>query len=368
MKEKYKLEEISDIIMGQSPSSDTYNSNGDGLPFFQGKSEFGEVFPTAVVWCSTPQKIAEAGDILISVRAPVGPTNLVKEKCCIGRGLAAIRPNLNKIDRDFLLLQLKYLESDLVKKGQGSTFEAIGTKELEGLMIFTPEFTQQIQISSLLKTQLAEVDMARKALEVQLSEIKSLSDALITKSILEGKSIKVKLGQVISEVKKGIGETWQDFPVMGATRKGLAPAKEPPGKSPQRYKPVFPGTVFYNPMRILIGSIAFVDQDDSPGITSPDYVVLQGKEGVVDSRWFYYWLRSTFGEMCIKSLARGAVRERMLFNRLAEGIIDLPAFSVQQNISDSLKELRSVYLQISNEIEELNRIPGKLLEKAFTLE
>ena len=96
---------------------------------------------------------------------------------------------------------------------------------------------------------------------------------------------------------------------MGATRDGVAPAKELPGKHPERYKPVVPGTVFYNPMRILIGSIAFIDEGDEAGITSPDYVVLRGKEGVVESRWFYHWLRSPLGEQCISSLARGAVRE-----------------------------------------------------------
>ena len=69
---------------------------------------------------------------------------------------------------------------------------------------------------------------------------------------------KVLLGDVLTEVKAGIGKDWAKYPVMGATRDGLAPAKERPGKSPQRYKPVFPGTIFYNPMRILIGSIAFV--------------------------------------------------------------------------------------------------------------
>jgi type I restriction enzyme, S subunit len=77
------------------------------------------------------------------------------------------------------------------------------------------------------------------------------------------------LGDVLIEVKTGIGKDWAKYPVMGATRDGLALAKEPPGKKPQRYKPVFPGTVFYNPMRILIGSIAFVDDDDPAGITSP---------------------------------------------------------------------------------------------------
>ena len=100
--------------------------------------------------------------------------------------------------------------------------------------------------------------------------------------------IQRRLGDVLIEVKQGIGGKWANYPVLGATRNGLAPAREPPGKHAAKYKPVLHGTVFYNPMRILIGSIAFVDDDDEPGITSPDYVVLRGREGEVDSRWFYY--------------------------------------------------------------------------------
>jgi type I restriction enzyme S subunit len=104
----------------------------------------------------------------------------------------------------------------------------------------------------------------------------------------------VFLGDVLTEIKSGIGADWAKYPVLGATRGGLAPAKEPPGKNPERYKPVFPGTIFYNPMRILIGSVAFVDEGDEPGITSPDYVVFQGKDGKVDSRRFPYELLRKF--------------------------------------------------------------------------
>src|SRR5207237_197336 len=103
-------------------------------------------------------------------------------------------------------------------------------------------------------------------------------------------------------------------PVLGATRSGLAPAKEGVGKQPQRYKPVRSGTIFYNPMRILLGSIALVDDRDTPGITSPDYVVMRGHEGVLHPVWFYHWFRSRAGAEFIKSLTRGAVRERLLFN------------------------------------------------------
>ena len=86
-----KLGDLCDIVMGQSPPSSTYNSDGIGLPFFQGKAEFTELYPLTKKWCSEPKKIAELNDILLSVRAPVGDTNIANQKCCIGRGLAAIR-------------------------------------------------------------------------------------------------------------------------------------------------------------------------------------------------------------------------------------------------------------------------------------
>ena len=90
--QKATLAEVAEIIMGQSPSSQYYNSEGEGLPFFQGKAEFGELYPRPVKWCSKPNKVAQKDDVLMSVRAPVGPTNLAISECCIGRGLAAIRP------------------------------------------------------------------------------------------------------------------------------------------------------------------------------------------------------------------------------------------------------------------------------------
>jgi type I restriction enzyme S subunit len=173
------------------------------------------------------------------------------------------------------------------------------------------------------------------------------------------------LGDVLTEIKAGIGKEWAKYPVLGATRDGLAPAKERPGKNPERYKPVFPGTVFYNPMRILIGSIAFVDDGDERGITSPDYVVLRGKPGVVDSRWFYHWLRSPHGERCIQSLARGAVRERMLFNRLAEAEIELPDIDVQLRASRALIETRKMQAALRTQLSEIDLLPFRIVAESL---
>ena len=143
------LGDVCEIIAGQSPPSQYYNADGVGLPFFQGKADFGELNPTVRVWCSQPYKVAEAGDILISVRAPVGPTNLANSKCCIGRGLAAIRPGKD-VHTKYLLHYLRRIEPALSQTGRGSTFAAITVTELRNLEIPLPPLPDQRRIAAIL--------------------------------------------------------------------------------------------------------------------------------------------------------------------------------------------------------------------------
>ena len=247
----------------------------------------------------------------------------------------------------------------------GATVPGLSREDLETLLIPLPSVEKQRDIATLLKAQLAAVEEARQVATQQLSELTSFANAIVRESLAHPETQMQSLGDVLEEVKQGIGAGWAALPVLGATRDGLAPAKEPVGKNPERYKPVLPGTVFYNPMRILIGSIAMVDDDDTPGITSPDYVVLRGREGAVDSRWLYYWLRSPDGEHCIASLARGAVRERMLFNRLAEGEIALPPYPVQQAASRALAEVRPMKQRIEAQLRDIELLPARLLAQVF---
>jgi len=139
------IEDIAYVEMGQSPSSEFYNQNHEGLPFFQGKADFGRIYPTPRYWCTAPTKLAEKGDILISVRAPVGPTNVATERCCIGRGLAALRP-FQGYERDFLLLGLKRSERDLEALGAGTTFIAINRKHLLTFLLPLPPLAEQHRI------------------------------------------------------------------------------------------------------------------------------------------------------------------------------------------------------------------------------
>jgi type I restriction enzyme S subunit len=133
------------IVMGQSPDSTYYNNHKKGLPFYQGKSDFNNLYPTPRVWCEIPLKIAEENDILISVRAPVGSTNICQEKSCIGRGLAALR-SIDNTNNFYLLYFLRAFEKKISEMGVGSTFKAISKTNLETFKIAVPPLNEQKRI------------------------------------------------------------------------------------------------------------------------------------------------------------------------------------------------------------------------------
>tara|TARA_R110002167_G_scaffold366428_1_gene596654 strand:+ start:4937 stop:6904 length:1968 start_codon:yes stop_codon:yes gene_type:complete len=141
-----KLNDFALINMGQSPRSSSVSSiSKNGLPFYQGKTEFGDLFPTPKKWCSEPKKVAIKNDILISVRAPVGPTNIAQEKSCIGRGLTAITA-IGDTNHKYLLIVLRALESQVSDLGVGTTFAAIAQKDLQALPIPVPPIEEQARI------------------------------------------------------------------------------------------------------------------------------------------------------------------------------------------------------------------------------
>lgn len=131
-----RLNEICTIIMGQSPSSEFYNEHGEGLPFHQGVTNFGQHFPSDQVFCTAQNRIAKRGDILFSVRAPVGRINVANKKIIIGRGLCAIR-SINS-HQAFILYQLreKFKEEDSM--GGGTIFKAVTKDDMYSIKMLVP--------------------------------------------------------------------------------------------------------------------------------------------------------------------------------------------------------------------------------------
>lgn len=179
------MAESCEIVLGQSPPSSTYNTEGNGLPFFQGKSEFGDIYPAPKKWCSKPQKIAKPKDILISVRAPVGPTNICVEESCIGRGLAAIRPKDN-MSHMYIFYYLRLIEEEWNTKATGTTFKAISGDTLRRQAIPLPLLPEQERIVERIESLLTQLDAGVAGLKRVLAALKRYR-ASVLKAACEGK-------------------------------------------------------------------------------------------------------------------------------------------------------------------------------------
>ena len=198
------LKDVCKINMGQSPDSSSYNDDGEGIPFFQGNADFGERYPITRVWCASPNKLAEAGDILISVRAPIGALNYAKEKCCIGRGLAALTPDKSKVSLDFVYWFLKGKKAELNSKGTGSTFKAIGRKVLEEIKVPNIDFNKQHEYAEILERTYAIIQKRNNELRLLDNLIKARFVEMFGDSIKNPKKYPVhQLSEYITSLTSG---------------------------------------------------------------------------------------------------------------------------------------------------------------------
>ena len=217
-----ELSSIADLIMGQSPPSSTYNDIGEGLPFFQGKTDFGSRHPIARLFCNAPLKIAKPNDILMSVRAPVGPTNVADQECCIGRGIAAIRPRT--INGGFLYFNLRYMEKSIANLGSGSTFHAINKSQLASIEvnIHNFDFPEQRKIAKLLELVQHVIEQQEQLIALTAELKKALLHQLFTQGLCGEPQKQTEIGPV--------PESW-DVMKLGDVAKfqtGGTPARDNP--------------------------------------------------------------------------------------------------------------------------------------------
>ncbi|HHA1281880.1 TPA: restriction endonuclease subunit S [Enterobacter asburiae] len=167
-----------DVTMGQSPPGSTYNEIGSGLPFFQGKTDFGFRFPSNRIYCSEPKRMAKKYDTLISVRAPVGDINLAAEDCAIGRGLAAARHKSGSISFTYYVMNSlsKYFE---VFEGEGTVFGSINQKDFKAL----PLIKYPGEIITKFDEFCGNWDKRINNLSVEISTLTDLRDTLLPKLI-----------------------------------------------------------------------------------------------------------------------------------------------------------------------------------------
>ena len=176
--EEKKLGEVCKVIAGQSPEGKFYNRDGEGLPFYQGKKDFGTKFispPTT--WTTDVTKEAQQGDVLMSVRAPVGPVNFATQRVCIGRGLAAIRAS-SSIDNEFLFNFLVKHESE-IEGSAGAVFSSINKAQIEDIPIPIPPLAEQKSIVAILDEAFEAIAAAKANAEKNLRNARELFDSYL---------------------------------------------------------------------------------------------------------------------------------------------------------------------------------------------
>lgn len=174
--------EIATLIMGQSPGSDSYNFEKNGIPFYQGKTDFGRIHPSARVWCSKPLRIANKDDVLISVRAPVGDANLADERCCLGRGVAAVRPS-SLANAVYMFFAIQSVKPKLESLSTGTTFESVNKTALEELEIPFPSKAEQEKIAAILWKAQQAINAEEKLVAASLELKKTTLEKVFTQGL-----------------------------------------------------------------------------------------------------------------------------------------------------------------------------------------
>ncbi len=370
-----------ELIMGQSPPSNTYNLEKIGLPFFQGKAEFGKIFPTAKKYCSEPTRIAEKNDVLISVRAPVGPTNLANERCCIGRGLAAIRCKQNVLPR-FLLYALRSIEGDIASSvcDQGGGFTAIKKSQLKAVQIPVPPLDEQRRIVARIEELTRRAEEARRLREEAVEgianlfqmELKRIFSPKVTNDWAEydGRQVfDIVRGQVNPREKPYI-----DLPHIApnSIESGTGRLLKNQVKTPRELR-LKSGKYHFNPSHVLYSKIRpnlrKVVLPDFEGTCSADmYPLIPNTEVVTREFLALCLLAPPFTQYAVENSDRNAMpkinRSAMLGYRMK-----LPSIEAQREIVSDIKQIQEKADEItvlqSEAAREMDRFQPALLAKAF---
>nr|WP_082784418.1 restriction endonuclease subunit S [Gluconobacter thailandicus] len=377
-----KLEDFCDVTAGQSPAGHLINKTEEGLPFFQGKGEFGTDYPGAKNWCLHPPKQAERNDILISVRAPVGPTNYAPEACGIGRGLASVTP-LQNIPSSFVRNTLRVMEPELKSKATGSTFEAITTKVLKNSKVHLPPLAEQRRIVAKLDSLTARIARARAELE-RVQQLRGAFTARFLRKIFSAEIEKYfPLREVITSIDAGKNLKCEERPPkrneLGIVKVSAVSSEifrpEEAKTLPQSYLPPERDLITNGDVLLarasgslkLVGRIAVAERCDGNLYLSDKVLRINIDKTWKD--WVVWFLRSPLGREQIESFSSGISMHNIgqnNFKRIKIPFVDLPGREGKiSSLIRGLKDINHLETEAQRALTLLNRLESSLLAKAF---
>ena len=377
--QKYLLKDIAAIIAGQSPESKYYNTNGEGIPFFQGKADFGALYPNIRTYCSQPIRIAEKDDILLSVRAPVGPTNLSPGKVCIGRGLTAIRPG-SSIRLKYLLYFFRYYEAQLQKSGTGTTFKAITQNVIKNIEVPVPSLDEQERIVSKIEELFSKLDASVAELKIAKEKLKVYRQAVL-KEAFTGLSNKRPIREMTSIVTSGSRGWAKYYSNSGAkfirignlTRDSIKiDLSEPQYVSPPvnaegaRTK-LQPNDVLVS-ITADLGSIGLVTEVVGEAYINQHIALVRFKNSE-QSEFMAWYLRSDWGQKDLLKNKRGAGKLGLGLNDIRDAkvpvVSDEQAKTIVFEISGRLSVCDSIEQTVDTSLQKAEAMRQSILKQAF---
>lgn len=388
-----KLGDVCEIVMGQSPPSSTYNTDQIGLPFFQGKAEFTEIYPEVRKWCSEPKKIAKPLDILVSVRAPVGSTNIANKKCCIGRGLAALRyPDCNK----YIFYYFRLIENKLDELGTGSTFKAISRKTLNDFEISLPPLSEQKKIVGKIEELFSDLENGVASFKKAKEQIKLYRQSVLA-SAFNGKLI----GNGNIDKKNGLPKGWEwvkNKDLLKYVTSGSRDWKKYYSSSGARFirtqdintnKLNLENTAYVNlPEKVEgkrslveegdllmtitganVGKVAIVDFPIKEAYVSQSVALLKYLDKKITKYLWYYFQAPDFGKTFIEKLVYGMGRPVLSLENMREVKVIICPYEQQKLIISEIEmrysEADNLEKALDESLTKAEALRQSILKKAF---
>jgi type I restriction enzyme S subunit len=369
-----KLGELADVIAGQSPDGSCYNSDGQGMPFYQGKKEFGDKFigePTT--WTTQVTRIATEGDVLMSVRAPVGPVNFATRELCIGRGLAAIRSR-TQLDRDFLFNFL-LSKRDEIEGTEGAVFASINKSQIEQIEIPYPPLSEQRRIVGILDEAFEGLATAKANAEQNLQNARALFESHLQAVFTQrGPGWKMEKLDTLTDLARGHNPPKSKF--SREQKPGYIRFYQIRDGGTDDYAVYVPDTPQLHKMKkddIMMVAYRHVGRAFR-GVEGAFNVALckisNARRDLLDDDYLFHMIPSPFVKGELLKRSERSLIPSMSIEHLRELKIPLPPLSEQQSIvklinslSTATQRLESLYQRKLAALDELKK---SLLHRAFS--
>lgn len=360
---KCKLSEIAIITMGQSPKGSSYNANKEGKPFLQGRKTFGRIYPYIDTWTTEPNRMAQKGSILMSVRAPVGDVNIANNEICIGRGLCSI--NAKNGNNNYLYYLLLNSKTNIVNKSSGTVFDSINREQLENLEINAHNEDEQRKISRIL-SQIDEKIELNTHTNNNLYEIgKALYQEYFENEEYTNNYEIRQLSEVTTNNRNKIDKS-REYKVLSAVNTGNLVLsddyfdKQVYSKDIGKYLNVNKNDFAYNPARINIGSIG-LNTFDYNCCVSPVYVTFSVDKDYIDFFDFYFKSKKFNAEVTLR--ASGSVRQALNYNDFGMIEIPYPSKEMIDKFNNLYKTIKDRINKNKAKISSLEQLRDTLLPK-----